>query len=278
MSLEKQINGFQMNWSDEAEKAIKKVPFFVRKKVRKRVEDEALQNGKTIVTLSEVKATQKRFLSKMGSEIKGYQLDTCFGPGGCPNKIVEGDLLLKKVESLLVKADLKKFLEKTVEGPLKFHHEFRITLSECPNACSQPQIKDIGIIGAAIPETTDNECTFCEVCVDACQEDAVSLDDKTGRPVIDDEVCLFCGKCMDACPESVLVTGRKGYRIQLGGKLGRHPSLARELEGIYTEDETLEIVSQCLSYYKKNSTGGKRFAELLQEDDRLFSILQKARC
>ena len=28
---------------------------------------------------------------------------------------------------------------------LKFHHEFRVTVADCPNSCSQPQIKDIGI-------------------------------------------------------------------------------------------------------------------------------------
>jgi hypothetical protein len=47
-----------MKWTEEAEAAVKKVPFFVRKKVRTRVEKEAAEIGKTSVTLSDVKATQ----------------------------------------------------------------------------------------------------------------------------------------------------------------------------------------------------------------------------
>ena len=85
-----------MKWSEEAEAAIKKVPFFVRKKVRARVEKEARESGKFQVSIDEVRATQANFISKMDSEIKGYQVDTCFGPGGCPNRAVVGDNLLKK--------------------------------------------------------------------------------------------------------------------------------------------------------------------------------------
>ncbi|MGD9034014.1 MAG: PCP reductase family protein, partial [Desulfobacteraceae bacterium] len=78
-----------MQWSAEAEAAIKKVPFFVRKRVRARVEDEAQQAGKTQVSLADVRLTQKRYLAKMSDEVKGYQLETCFGPGGCPNRAID---------------------------------------------------------------------------------------------------------------------------------------------------------------------------------------------
>ncbi|MBW1941159.1 MAG: PCP reductase family protein, partial [Deltaproteobacteria bacterium] len=72
-----------MKWLPEAEAALKKVPFFVRKKVRVRVEKEAAHAGRQVVGLSDVKATQKRYLNRMSSEIKGYQLDACFGSDGC---------------------------------------------------------------------------------------------------------------------------------------------------------------------------------------------------
>jgi hypothetical protein len=48
----------------EAEEAVKKV--------RSRIENEAIEVGKKIVSLADVKATQARFLKKMSSEIKGY--------------------------------------------------------------------------------------------------------------------------------------------------------------------------------------------------------------
>ena len=46
-----------MQWTTEAEEAVAKVPFFVRKRVRARVEEEACLAGKTMITLSEVKST-----------------------------------------------------------------------------------------------------------------------------------------------------------------------------------------------------------------------------
>ncbi len=46
-----------MKWTSEAEAAIKKVPFFVKKKVRSRVENEAAAAGKKVVSLADVKAT-----------------------------------------------------------------------------------------------------------------------------------------------------------------------------------------------------------------------------
>ena len=62
-----------MKWTDEAEAEIKKVPFFVRKKVRQRVEKEAAASGKSTVGLAEVNSTRKNYLEGMSAEVKGYQ-------------------------------------------------------------------------------------------------------------------------------------------------------------------------------------------------------------
>jgi anaerobic sulfite reductase subunit C len=137
-----------MQWTPEADAAIKQVPFFVRKKVRARIEAEARKAGSRTITLTAVKTTQKRYLAGMASEVKGYQLDTCFGPSGCPNAIGSSQDLVDQLGALLKDADLKGFLASKGIQELKFHHEFRVTVAECPNACSQPQIKDVGIIAA----------------------------------------------------------------------------------------------------------------------------------
>ncbi|MFC1488407.1 4Fe-4S dicluster domain-containing protein [Thermodesulfobacteriota bacterium] len=256
-----------MKWTPEAEAAIKKVPFFVRKKVRARVENDVTAAGKNIVSIEDVKATQRRFLMKMSSEVKGYQLDTCFGPSGCPNRANNGEDLIKKIEALLKKEDLLGFLKQRVNGDLKLHHEFRVTLAECPNACSQPQIKDVGIIGAAVPVVTDEACTLCDACVETCPEKCVAIDSVTELPRIDFEKCLKCGQCVHVCPTGTIKTERKDFRVQLGGKLGRHPRLAKELDGIFSEDEVLEIVKRCIAFYKENSKHGERFAEIFQTVD-----------
>lgn len=256
-----------MEWTKEADDSIKKVPFFVRKKVRARVEKEAKIAGKKVVSLADVKATQARYLSNMASEVKGYQIESCFGPGGCPNRAVISDQLLEQIETIVKAEDLLGFLKERVKGDLKFHHEFRITLADCPNACSQPQIKDIGIIGACSPQLTDEPCTQCEACVEACKEDAITLDPEKVYPQINFSSCLYCGKCMQVCPTGTIVEGIKGFRVQLGGKLGRHPCLAKELPGIYSEAQVLAIVKDCLNFYKHNSKHGERFGQLLQPSD-----------
>ncbi len=256
-----------MEWTSDAEEAIKKVPFFVRKKVRARVEDEARQRDKQKVTLAEVKATQKRFLSGMASEVKGYQLDTCFGPSGCPNAIGESQNLIKQIEAVLKAADFLGFLKSKGIVDLKFHHEFRVTVADCPNACSQPQIKDIGILGAQRPGLSRQPCTACDACVETCRENAIEINPELPEPEVDMRRCVACGACIPVCPSGTLEANATGYRIQLGGKLGRHPQLARELPGIYDEAGILEIISACIDLYKAKSKRGERFGQLLSMVD-----------
>jgi len=256
-----------MDWTPEAEDAVKKVPFFVRKRVRARVEKEAREAGKKTVSLADVKSTQAAYLKSMASEVKGYQVETCFGPGGCPNRAVTSDRLLEQIESLMAKEDIRGFLKERVSGELKFHHEFRVTLADCPNACSQPQIKDIGIIGACAPQLTTEPCSRCEACVDACREDAICLDSDAESPRIDYARCLNCGKCMQVCPTGTIGEGARGFRVQLGGKLGRHPRLARELPGIYSEQAVIEIMRDCIRIYKQRSRHGERFGQILTDTD-----------
>jgi len=256
-----------LKWRPEAEKAVGKAPSFVRKRIRARVEKEALERGKKVVTLAEVKAVRQRFLHQQEKEVKGYQVDTCFGDTGCPMRAVVSDTLAPKIETIFQQADLFSFLKHEVNGKLKFHHEFSVTVADCPNACSQPQIKDIGIIGGVMPRTTDEACSFCEACVETCKEAAIELSGGEAPPRIDSELCVRCGQCVPVCPTGTILSGRTGYRILLGGRLGRHPRLAVELPGLYDEAAVLNIVSTCIDLYKQKSRNGKRFAHLLTDRD-----------
>ena len=261
-----------MKWTDEAEAAVRNVPFFVRKKVRARVEKEAADENKQTITLAEVKATRKRFVSNMDSEIKGYQVETCFGQNGCANRCVSGDSLVGQIEQVLKQQDLLGFLRQHVKGDLKFHHEMRVSVAECPNACSQPQIKDIAIIAAVYPRVGENTCSLCIACVSECKEKAICLEEGFEKPAIDLGICVGCGACVRICPTKTLQGGLSGYRVQLGGRLGRHPRLARELCGLYSEQRVIELVKACVEFYKKNSRHGQRFSHLL--DDKAFHDLQ----
>lgn len=252
-----------MKWTGEAEQAISRVPFFVRRRVRKRVEGEARQSGSRIVTIEHVRDCQKKFLKNMDNEVKGYQVETCFGPGGCPNRAVAEDDLAEELEDLLKGHDLRNLLKTRVKGPLKMHHEFRVSLCDCPNACSRPQIADIGLIGAVSPRVTDAECSRCASCRDVCREGAIELSEDSEIPRIDRSKCVSCGACVRVCPTSALAEGQKGSRLLLGGKLGRHPQLGRELKGIYSRKDAMKIVDRCLQHYVRNCVEGERFGDIL---------------
>ncbi len=140
--------------------------------------------------------------------------------------------LSAKIENLLSSKNIKSFLKEKVGGPLKLHHEFRVSISDCPNACSRPQIADLGLIGACIPEINEEFCSLCGSCVEICQEKALSS--KEGKLVLDSFRCLYCGQCIKICPSGALKETRNGYRIQVGGKLGRHPRLGRRTTGDFS--------------------------------------------
>ena len=84
---------------------------------------------------------------------------------------------------------------------------------------------------------------------------------------IDLQRCVHCGSCIAACPTGTLEAGKKGYRVLIGGKLGRHPRLARELPGIHDAETVVRMITDFLAFYKSNSTHGQRFAQLLTEAD-----------
>ncbi|MEJ2031728.1 MAG: 4Fe-4S binding protein [Deltaproteobacteria bacterium] len=252
-----------MKWNEEAEAAIRKVPFFVRKRVRKRVEEEAERRGAREVAIEHVNRCQQRYMNNMEEEVQGFQVETCFGPGGCPNSVGPDPHIAHRIEEHLAAVDLKAELKNRIDGPLKMHHEFRVSIADCPNACSRPQIVDVGLIGAVRPEVTDQACSGCGSCIEACREEAISLDGKRKGPTIDSARCLACGHCIKACPTFTLAAGRSGYRILVGGKLGRHPQLGQELPGIFAADEALEVVKRCAAHFLRHNRTGERFGEVL---------------
>jgi len=127
----------------------------------------------------------------------------------------------------------------------------------------------MGIIGASEPSVTSEPCSLCHACEDCCKEKAIVLEEPAEIPVIDDARCIRCGKCIGVCPTGTLATGKQGYRVLLGGKLGRHPRLAEELPEMYSEDEVILILEQCIDFYKRKSVHGERFAEIFDNAENL---------
>ncbi len=47
-------------------------------------------------------------------------------------------------------------------------------------------------------------------CVEACDFDAMYMDEETGLPVIIEDNCVACGACVDACPKDIIELRKKG--------------------------------------------------------------------
>ncbi|OHD65747.1 MAG: hypothetical protein A2176_13945 [Spirochaetes bacterium RBG_13_51_14] len=174
-------------------------------------------------------------------------IERCRGGKACPSVAASGTRLIRDLTALSER--LAGYSGISGEEERVPHRKFTLSLSLCPNGCSQPQIADIGIISAVVVRADPDACTGCGACITACRERAISLDERF-LPVIDGR-CLQCGDCLRACPSNALLPGSTGFRILLGGKLGRHPQLGKELPGLFSEEDVVEIVSRGYSLFSE---------------------------
>ncbi len=251
-----------MEWTPEAEAWLKRVPFWVRKRVRQAVEDWAASQGKTLITAADFLKAREELRDKAAETREGYAVETCFGGAGCKNALTDSAPLLRRVEDLLRKADLTSFLREKVGGPLKHHHQFRVAFSECPNACSRIHIADFGVHGRIRLEVEPGLCSFCESCLEVCEEEALRLTE--AGPVVEETRCVACGACTRICPTGALREGERGYRILVGGKLGRRPRLATEILPLAREEEVLRILERVLRIYREENRRGERLGAIIE--------------
>lgn len=54
------------------------------------------------------------------------------------------------------------------------------------------------------PKVTRKRCVGCGQCFEWCPVHAISLDEKSGKAVIDSKPCIGCGECILICPESAI--------------------------------------------------------------------------
>lgn len=164
----------------------------------------------------------------------GFCVTACRGAVDCPRRALDAPELPQALAAAL--AELATAPSGAGTDQPHAHTLLRVAVAYCPNACSQPQIADVGAIGAALPAATPDACIACGACAAACREGAVLLDGLGAIQGIDAARCLGCGACVAACPAGALAVARRGFRLLVGGKLGRHPRLADELPGLHAPE------------------------------------------
>ncbi|ABO49236.1 4Fe-4S ferredoxin, iron-sulfur binding domain protein [Desulforamulus reducens MI-1] len=188
-----------------------------------------------------------------------YQIIRC---RNCPNAVIDLDQITAACTEIFRSTDFtNKQLERLGSTKPKQHHIFQVGIAGCPNSCSQPQIKDFGLQGQAVPVVGDG-CTACGLCVSACPDQAIVLGEE--GPCIVESQCLNCGKCAKICPTGAIYTGTTGYRVIRGGKLGRRPQLAREVYSLTNQEGAVQCLRETLDLLLWVGKPGERLGALLE--------------
>ena len=139
--------------------------------------------------------------------------------------------------------------------------KIKFAVTGCPNACAKPQENDLGVMGILRPVINTQECTGCGTCTFMCPEKAIVIEDDKAKIIWDK--CNLCGACVGACPTDLISEEWKGYKIFVGGKIGKHPKLGREFIDAKSAQEVVAIFRKIMNWSKKNTNVGERFGDCL---------------
>lgn len=189
-----------------------------------------------------------------------FKIRRCFE--GCSNAVIDTARAEKVLSNVLHEGDYVCKFGAEISGAKPMPHQlFHIAIAGCPNSCTQPQVKDFGVQGQAVPHI-GTDCILCGGCVTACPEGLVKL--TQDAPIIDTAECLNCERCVRACPSETLTTLRKGYRVLVGGKLGRRPRLGQVLYPLIDDKGLADSFKASLDFYLQERRPRERFGGLVE--------------
>ena len=188
-------------------------------------------------------------------------------PGASPRGGGRGDALLAELRRAVDDSGWSRFLAQRTGGVIRRHEAFSVALAGCANACSNPHIADVGFVAVWRPEADKKLCAGSLACAGrgglapcaaSCPEGAVAM--LKHKPAIDRKTCLDCGRCVKACP-ALALSGPRGWRVYLGGRLGRRPRLAAPLPGIFPLAALPGVLAGCLKLHMDHYRPGARFSD-----------------
>jgi len=119
-----------------------------------------------------------------------------------------------------------------------------------------------GVTGRSLPDRGDGPCRGCNLCVAKCQEGAIHLQPE--GPAFDYSRCLGCGDRLLVCPEGAIKAETKGFRVMIGGRLGRHSRLAETILAKTDEKQVIAALKASLEFFLAQGRKGERFSQLLE--------------
>ena len=159
----------------------------------------------------------------------------------------------------------RKIHERFYEGyyDVKLPHKFKIGIGGCPNNCIKPDLNDFGIMGQRVPAFDEDMCSGCKKCSieESCRIGAAKV--VNGKLQIDKDKCNNCGSCIDKCHFDSIECEKEGLKLFIGGRWGKSIRRGEPLPGIYTKEETLDIIERAILYYRENGKTGERFGAMI---------------
>lgn len=155
-------------------------------------------------------------------------------------------------------------------------HKFKFGVTGCQNNCLKAEENDLGIKGGMIVHCAEEECIQCGVCVKACRENALKLED--GKIILDESKCNNCARCVKSCPTDAW-KGESGYIVSFGGLFGNHIYKGEQIVPIIKDKETLFRVSDAaIKFFEDNAQAGERFRFTLQRvgEEQFKKAIQEA--
>lgn len=171
----------------------------------------------------------------------------------CPHGIIPAQQLGQEIDSRFY-------------GQGGLPHKFKFAVAGCTNACTKPAENDLGINGVAETAVDTSLCNACRACVLNCPTKCITVerDNDQVRVVRDQSRCIYCGVCAEVCPTGAWTIARTGYRVTVGGKMGRFPAFGYvAFPFVATADEVLKICENTLDFYKRHGRPGERFRQTL---------------
>jgi len=59
------------------------------------------------------------------------------------------------------------------------------------------------------PKIRQSKCISCEMCINECPNDCISISKKSGKAFIKQSCCTGCEICIDICPVGAIVRRKK---------------------------------------------------------------------
>jgi len=172
--------------------------------------------------------------------------------------------LIPEIEGKLRELEITRIItdKLSLKRPISNHHKFVVAMAACANGCVTPEVRGFGISGVIKPKINASECSECYLCVDGCKQNAIRL--RIGHPEIDFSACDYCGRCVKVCPNNVLEPEQTGFRVFVGGRLGRFMQPAFVLFRITDKVTVMKALEAVVTLIRDEAKGEENISSLVK--------------